>query len=146
MYIRTHLPRRAFGTIVADELNYLFGTPAPGGGTVCYGGPPSLACSLTPVYFTIAQVGGIVFDVTTRADWNLYTGGFGLGTTPDHLHDIYHSSFASNACDPTATANSQPNNYNFWCDPSFDTQANAGEFVPGVTYPAFQQAAIIAAT
>jgi len=144
MYIRTHLPRRAFGTIVADELNYLFGTV--GGGTICYGGPPSLACSLTPVYFTIAQVGGIVFDVTTRADWNLYTGGFGLGTTPDHLHDIYHSSFASNACDPTATANSQPNNYNFWCDPSFDTQANAGEFVPGVTYPAFQQAAIIAAT
>src|SRR6267143_3725124 len=26
VYIRTHPPRRAFGTIIADEINYLFGT------------------------------------------------------------------------------------------------------------------------
>jgi len=39
MFIRTHPPRKAFGTIVADTINYLFGTV--GGGTVCYGGPVS---------------------------------------------------------------------------------------------------------
>lgn len=146
MYIRTHPPRRAYGTIIADELNYLFGTPAPAGGTVCYGGPPSLACSITPVYFTISQVGGIVFDVTTKADWNLYTSTTSSGEGPSLLYALYDSSFASNLCDPSAVANSGPNNWPLWCDPAFDTQVRAGEFLPGVTFSAFQQAAILGAT
>ena len=145
-YIRTHDPRKAFGTIVADELNYLFGTPAPGGGTICYGGPPSLACSQTPVYFTIAQVGNIVFDVTPAADWNLYTGGFTLTSTPDHLYSLYHSLFGSDLCSSAGKKNAQPNNYPLWCDPIYDTQANAGENVPGITLSGFLQAAVLGAT
>ena len=145
-YIRTNEPRKAFGTIIADEVNLLFGTPAPNGGTICYGGPPSLGCSLTPIYFTISQVESIVFDVTTVADWNLYTGGFTLTSTPDHLYSLYHSHFASNICDPSATSSSQPNNYPLWCDPVYDTQARAGENVPGITLSGFSSAAILGAT
>src|SRR3989441_4153133 len=145
-YIRTHLTRKAFGTIIADGLNYLFGTPAPGGGTVCYGGPPSLPCSLPPVCFTISQAADIVFDVTTVADWNLYTGGHSTGTSIDVVYALFHSSFASNLCEPTAIATTLPNNYPIWCDPAFDTQANAGEFVPGVALPGFQQAVILGVT
>jgi hypothetical protein len=147
MYIRTHPPRTAFGQIFADELNSLFGTT--GGGTVCYGGPPAFTCSLAPVYFTIAQVGSIVFSIGNAqgsqvADWNLYTGGFFLSSTPDHLYALYHSSFAGSLCG--GAANTQPNNYPIYCDPVFDTQANAGENVPGVTLQAFLQTAMVGAT
>jgi hypothetical protein len=127
-------------------LNYLFGTPAPNGGTVCYGGPPSFACSLTPVYFTISQVGSIVFDVSVVADWNLYTGVRTTGLTPGVFWAVYHSQFASNLCDPMATVNTQPSNWVLWCDPAFDTQTSAGEFLSSITYSAFQQAAILGAT
>ncbi len=144
MYIRTHPPRTAFGTIIADELNFLFGTPAPTGGTVCYGGPPSFTCSLTPVYFSISQIASIVFSVSTVADWNLYTGGFFLGSTPDHLFALYHSQFASNLCG--GSSSTFPNNYPLYCDPVYDTQANAGENVPGLTFSAFLQTAILGAT
>jgi hypothetical protein len=143
-YIRTNDPRKAFGTIIADELNYLFGTPAPNGGTVCYGGPPAFTCSLTPIYFTISQVGSIVFDVTIVADWNLYTGGFTLSSTPDHLFALYQSKFASNLCG--GASSTLPNNYPLWCDPVYDTQTNAGENVPGVTLSGFTQTAILGAT
>ncbi len=151
MYIRTHKPRRAYGTIIADELNFLFGTPAntpagtPGGGTVLYGGPPSFAASTTPVYFTISQIASIVFSVAVVADWNLYTGGFFLGSTPDHLFALYHSQFASNLCGDGGST-TFPNNYPIFCDPVFDTQVNAGENVPGITFPGFQAAAVLGAT
>lgn len=147
MYIRTHPPRTAFGQIFADELNFLFGTT--GGGTVCYGGPPAFVCSLTPVYFTISQINSIVFSVgngsvSQVADWNLYTGGFFLSSTPDHLYSLYHSSFAGSLCG--GKANSLPNNYPLYCDPIYDTQANAGENVIGFTLQTFMQAAILGAT
>jgi len=145
MFIRTHPPRKAFGTIVADTINYLFNTV--GGGTVCYGGPPSLSCSLTPVYFTISQVAGIVFDTSVQKDWNLYTGGNGFGSTPDgNLYQVPNGDFAGTYCNPSAVPNTGPNDYNLFCSPKLDTQSNAGEFVPGITFPAFQQAAIIGAT
>ena len=143
--IRSHPPRQAFGTIIADGLNYLFGTPAPNGGTICYGGPPAMACSLRPVYFTVAQVAN-VFDVTTVADWNFYTGGHSTGQIIDILYNLFRSSLASNLCDPAAAATTQPINYPLWCDPAFDTQVNAGEFVQGDTLRGFRQAAILAAT
>jgi len=136
-YVRSSPPRTAFGQAVMDELNWLFGTPAPAGGTVCYGGPPSLSCSLMPVYFNIGQVGSIVFTAT--GTWNLYTGGYFLGSTPDQLYSLHTSQFASTNCGGTASA--LPNNYIRYCDPVFDTQAQAGEFTPGVTFPAFQAAA-----
>ena len=134
-YVRSSPPRTAFGQAVMDELNFLFGTV--GGGTVCYGGPPSLSCSLTPVYFNIGQVGSIVF--TASGTWNLYTGGYFLGSTPDQLYSLHTSQFASTNCGGTASA--LPNNYIRYCDPVYDTQAQAGEFTPGVTIPAFQAAA-----
>jgi hypothetical protein len=145
IYPRSDPIRRASGTMFADEINYLFGTPAPNGGTVCYGGPPSFSCSLTPVYFTISQVANIVFDTSVIKDWNLYTG-FYETVQIDSSYFIFHSSFAGNLCDPSAPANTGPNNYVLWCDPVFDTQTSAGEFVPGYTELGFQQAAILAAT
>src|SRR5438552_7083525 len=147
MSIRTHPPRKAFGTIVADTVNYLFGTSGANGGTVCYGGPPSLSCSLTPVYFTISQVADIVFDTSVQKDWNLYTGGNGFGSTPDgNLYQVPNGDFAGTYCNPNAVPNTGPNDYNLFCSPKLDTQSNAGEFIPGITFPAFQQAAIIGAT
>ena len=147
MYIRTHPPRQAFGTIVADTINYLFGTAGANGGTVCYGGPPSLSCSRTPVYFTISQVADIVFDTSVQKDWNLYTGGNGFGSTPDgNLYQVPNGDFAGTYCNPNAVPNTGPNDYNLFCSPKLDTQSNAGEFIPGITFPAFQQAAIIGAT
>ncbi len=151
-YIRTHSPRKAFGTIIADELNALFGglhvnpdgTLSNAGGTVCYGGPPSFTCSLTPVYFFIAQVASIVFSVSTVADWNLYTGQTTGNVTPEVLWFLYHSQFASNLCG--GASSTFPNNYPLYCDPVFDTQANAGEFLPSLTFAGFQQAAILGAT
>jgi ABC-type transport system substrate-binding protein len=146
MYIRRTPQLTAYGQIFADELNDLLGTPAPSGGTVCYGGPPSLSCSFAPLYFNIGQVGGIVFSVAVVADWNLYTGGFSLGTTPDQLYSLHTSQFASNLCG--GTASTLPNNYVLYCDPAYDTQAQAGEFASdvSVTVTAFQAAATIGAT
>jgi hypothetical protein len=69
----------------------------------------------------------------------LYTGGYFLGSTPDQLYALHTSQFASTNCG--GTASSLPNNYIRYCDPVFDTQAQAGEFTPGVTIPGFQAAA-----
>ena len=148
MYIRSHPPRRAYGTIIADEINFLFGTPAPNGGTICYGGPPSLPCSFTPGgYFTISQIAGIVFDTSVIKDWNLYTGANGFGPSPDgNLYETHESDFAGNYCNPSAVPNTGPNDYNLYCNPKYDTQSQAGEFVPGILFPAFQATAIIGAT
>jgi hypothetical protein len=101
---------------------------------------------LTPVYFTISQIANIVFDVTTVADWNLYTAGHSTGNYIDVVYSFFYSPFASNLCDPRAVANTFPSNYPIWCDPAFDTQVDAGEFVPGVALPAFQQAVILGPT
>lgn len=145
-YIRTHPPRKAFGTIIADSINYLFGTPAPTGGTVNYGG-----CGTSgPVcYFTISQIASIVFSVATVADWNLYTGGH-TASAPDQMFALYHSQFSGGTKSTGSLCGGPlstfPNNYPLYCDPLFDTQANAAETVLGVTTSAFMQAAILGAT
>jgi hypothetical protein len=124
--------------MVMDELNWLFGTPAPAGGTVCYGGPPYQACALSPLsYLNIGQVAPIVF--TDSGIWNFYTGGYFLGSTPYQLFSLHTSQFASTNCG--GTANALPNNYIRYCDPVYDTQAQAGAFTPGVTFAAFQATA-----
>jgi len=123
MFVRTSQPRRKFGQIMADTINALFGTPQSlGGGTVFYGtaGPTS------PKYYTIDQVADIVFDATVADDWQIYTGGYNLGTTPDHLYGLRHSTFASTYCGGAGAPS--PNNYIIHCDPAYDTQAAAGEF------------------
>src|SRR4029077_16324051 len=94
MYIRTHAPRKAFGQIIADSLNFLFGTPN-NGGTVCYGSCPHP----TPTYYTISQVASPIFgDDSNPNGWNLYTGGYTLSPTPDHLYSLYDSSFSGGIC------------------------------------------------
>jgi hypothetical protein len=130
-YIRTHPPREAFGQIMADGLNFLFGTPnngAPSGGTSCvvnYGyKSPGAGC--TPTYYTITDIAGIIFGSNPLDDWNLYTGGVSVTSTPDDLYSSLHSQFASNVCGGISAA--FPSNYLFYCNPVFDSQAAAGEF------------------
>jgi hypothetical protein len=129
MYIRTHAPRKAFGQIFADTINAIFGTPN-NGGTVCYGPLTSGACPaafMVPNYYGFTDISSIIFaDGFSPDTWNLYTGGFLLTSTPDHLYGYYHSSFASNVCG--GVGNVQPSNYIFHCDPVYDSRAFAGEF------------------
>jgi len=138
MYIRTNAPRKAFGQIVADSINFLFGTPN-NGGTVLYGTSPS------PTYYSISQIANIIFgDGSNPNGWNLYTGGFVLSTTPDHLYSIYDSSFSGGICG--GTPEQFPNDYVFYCNPQYDTEAAAGEFSTSLSNADsfFSNAALIA--
>src|SRR3989442_6618329 len=159
--LRTDPPRGHFGQIISDSINMLFGTPndsgtcpatctqtSTGTATVLYynaGG----ALQPTATYNSIGPAVPIVFGDggTGKADgWNLYTGGFSLGSTPDFLFSNYHSEFGSSACN--GPFNNFPSNYVFHCDPAFDAISNAGEFqatsTPTLTSAAaiFQDAAL----
>ena len=123
--------RKAFGQIIADSLNFLFGTPN-NGGTI-----PNQTPQCTVLYITLA--GGncniptgiispspsCIFDATCA--WNMYTGARAVGTGPDLLYFLYDSSTASSVCGGPSTK-SALYNYGFYCDPQFDTFAFAGEF------------------
>ncbi len=130
LFLRTHLPRRHYGQIIADSLNFLFGTPN-NGGTIQYGCAPNF-------FFSCAF--NTVFDTTVPDDWNLYVGGF----TSMELYQRFHSSFASSFCGG-ATAQFA-NNYNFYCSPAFDGESSAGEFAASSSEQSrfFQEAAITA--
>jgi len=143
MYIRTDGPRMAYGTIVADSLNFLFGTPSSsGGGVVCFS--PISPCATSPRYYSIDDVIPIVFSSATLDDWNLYTGGFSLGATPDHLYGSYHSQFASTICG--GVSNIFPPDYPSYCNPNYDADVYAGEFSSSLTNAVglFSNAAVIA--
>jgi ABC-type transport system substrate-binding protein len=118
VYIRTHPPRKAAGTLIMDGLNSLFDANVH---------------TLDNQYFTISQVSDIVFrtapDVT---DWHAYTGGWSLGSTPDHLYALYHSLFASSICGAKRSTFAQ--NYLFYCSPAYDDESRAGQF--SATFPA----------
>src|SRR5260370_5863783 len=127
-YIRTHSPRKAFGQIMADGLNFLFGTPnngAPSGGTSCtvnYGyKSPGAGC--TPTYYTITDIGGIIVGSNPLDDWNLYTGGVSVSSTPDDLYSSLDSPFASNVCGGIPAA--FHSHYLFYCNTVLDLQAAA---------------------
>ncbi len=129
-YIRTHPPRKAFGTIIFDAMNFLFDqnvaiTPS------C----PVIGCSLSDIIFKTEP---------DRDDWNLYTGGWSLDSTPDHLYSLYHSSFASNACGGKKSTFAQ--NYVFYCSPAYDDEVAAGHFAASLNDAAthFANAAVIA--
>ncbi len=146
IYIRTDPKRKPYGTEIADSINYLYGSVTVSGTTVTNtGGTMNYGINTSPSYWTIGQIASIVFSVATVADWNIYTGAFTLGSTPDHLFALYHSQFASTLCGD-GSKSTFPNNYPIYCDPAYDTQANAGENVAGVTFPGFQQAALLGAT
>jgi len=143
MYIRTDGPRMTYGTIVADDLNFLFGTPSnSGGGTVCFSS--ITVCKTSPQYYTIDQVIPIVFASAQMNNWNLYTGGYSLGTTPDHLYSIYYSQFASTLCGGVFTT--FPSEFDYYCNPAFDADVHAGEFSTSLTNSVglFSNAAVIA--
>jgi len=137
-YVRTSPGRKQFGTIMTDTLNAIFGTPSSaGGGTVCYGVCPNS----TPNYYTIGQIAGIIFgDGPVSAGgngpngWQLYTGGFSLASTPDHLYGLFNSEFSGGTCG--GIPESQPNDYVLYCNPQFDTDSSAGEFSTATTFGA----------
>jgi len=159
--LRTDPPRAHFGQIIADSINMLFGTPNDSGScpATCTQTSAGTAVVLyynsggalqpTATYTSIGPAVPIVFGDggTGIADkWNLYTGGFSLGSTPDFLFSNYHSQFGSTDCG--AVFNLFPSNYVFHCDPAFDAITNAGEFqaisTPTLTSAAaiFQEAAL----
>lgn len=143
-YVRTSAGRKQFGTIIADSLNAMFGTPSSsGGGTVCYGACPNAA----PRYYTIGQIACIIFGDGPGGcylnGWQIYTGGWALSSIPDHLYALFNSLFSGGVCGAGSTTESQPNDFPFYCSPQFDTYSSAGEFSTPPTYgPLFTRAAI----
>src|SRR5439155_8408941 len=137
-YVRTDPLRKAFGQIVIDGLNFLFGTANnganPGGGNptgsaVCavgygFNGGPN---GCTPVYYAFDQiVNTILGDGQNPDTWNIYTGAESFGVTPDNLYGVGNSLFAGSQCGVTpATVIS---NYEFECNPRMDALTNVGEF------------------
>jgi hypothetical protein len=116
-YIRSVAPRKQYGTIIADTINFLFGTPSSsaGNGTVCYGQCPQFA----PKYYTITQVIPCVFQ--RMCDWNIYTGTI----DPPSLEvlNIWNSAFAFGICGGVGPYS---NNWFLYCNPAFDTDTSAG--------------------
>jgi len=146
-YIRTDPNRKGFGQIIADGLNFLFGTA--NNGAVLGATPTNVACAVnygfksTPQYYTIGDIAGIIFgDGFSPDGWGLYTGGYNLTPTSDHLYALRHTQFASVQCGgPGADF---PNNYAFYCDPQADTYSAGGEFAsnPNIASASLTQAAI----
>jgi hypothetical protein len=138
-YVRINFGRQQFGQVVADTLNFLFGTPqnraATAGfvGTVCYDSRTSPCTQFTPKYYTFTQVTPIVFEDTPASGgspnaWQFYTEGQGFDPTPDQYFINSHSINTGTICAGTPAI--KPNNYHFFCEPQMDTDANAGEFAP----------------
>ena len=138
-YVRVNFGRQQFGQIVADELNFLFGTPQSRAtqtgfvGTVCYDARASPCTQFTPKYYTFTQVTPIVFEDTSVSGgspsaWQFYTEGQGFDPTPDQYFLNSHSINTGAICAGTPAL--KPNNYHFFCEPQTDTNANAGEFAP----------------
>jgi ABC-type transport system substrate-binding protein len=135
-YDRTHPPRRSFGQITIDGLNFLFGTANNGNvqgsgsalGTCAINyGFKSPAPGCTPAYYRFTEISGIIFaDGLNAQTWNLYTGGESFGINPDNEWSTFNSAFASNYCGgAVATVISD---YDIACDPKLDAYTNAGEF------------------
>ncbi|MBO0887900.1 hypothetical protein J2P12_02240 [Candidatus Bathyarchaeota archaeon] len=147
--VRTSAARKAFGIIIADSLNAIFGTPnSNGGGTVCYSATPAEACKTAPTFYPISKAQQYIFADGPVADggvgpnnWALYTGGFTLTSTPDALYGLFNSLFSGGTCG--GLGESQPNDYVFFCNPQFDTDSNAGEFGTSSSFgPLFDRAAL----
>jgi hypothetical protein len=136
-YVRINFGRQQFGQAIADELNFLFGTPqnraAQVGfvGTVCYDSRTSPCTQFTPKYYTFTQVTPIVFQDTVISGgsptaWQYYTEGQGFDPTPDQYFINSHSINSGAICAGSEAI--KPNNYHFYCDPQTDTDGFAGEF------------------
>ena len=131
LFMRSDPARKAFGQIIADSINFLFGTPNDGQ-TIPNQTPPCTvlydinSCITRPSSFTtILQCVFHIFTGTmgSPCNFNLYTSGFNLDIVPDGLYQFFHSSSASAVCGGTGSLN-----FVFYCDPEFDTYSSAGEF------------------
>jgi hypothetical protein len=145
-YIRSHAPRKAFGQIAANGVNLLFGTPNHAINnvvSVCavnYGyltaqtaGNPGCVPSH---YYTITEIFDIVFGQNSPGgvppgtnfidDWNFYTLGQSLGSTPDHLWSLRNTRFTGATC--AGLPDDFPSDYQLYCNPAYDSLTNAGEF------------------
>src|SRR6266567_333803 len=140
-YVRTSIGRKQFGTVVADTLNFLFGTPQNrGGGTVCWGACPNSA----PRYYTINEVTPIVFQDPIKPDaWQLYTGFTGMYDVSSLRIDS-SSAESGGVCGGASTI--RPGDYWFYCNPSLDTDTTAGVFVASQvqSLPFFSRAVLTA--
>src|SRR5467141_629001 len=132
VYDRTDPLRKAYGQIVIDGLNFLFGTAnngAASGNTVCavgygFNGGPA---GCTGAYYSFNQIFNIIFGDGLNPDtWNIYMGAESFGVTPDNLYGVGNSLFASNICG--GTPSTVISNYEFECSPRMDTLTNVGEF------------------
>ena len=140
-YIRTSNGRKENGQILADTLDFLFGTPMNRAsqtsfvGTVCYGQCPQY----TAKYYTFTQVTPCIFLDTPNFQggcnscpgsppdcWQLYTAGHSFDPTPDQYFINRNSIQTGAVC--AGAPKLFPNNYGFWCDPQTDTDSSAGEF------------------
>jgi len=133
--LRTAAGRFQFGTIVADTLDFLFGTPANRSGnagfvgTVCFDQCPQYR----PRFCQFLFCQGCVFEDTAASGgspdcWQLYTAGQSFNPTPDQYF-INRNSVGSGAVCAGSPA-IKPNNHDFWCDPESDTWSSAGELAP----------------
>jgi hypothetical protein len=122
-FIRNHEPRKHFGQIIFDSINFLFGTPNTSNGTATNPCRFLVGGIYCPIYYVASTVFG---DGANPDGWNLYTGGEGLSSVPDIFYTQFHSQSASNICG--GGFDSFPYNFMMHCDPAFDTQAAAGEF------------------
>ncbi len=140
-YVRTQSFRRTSGTVVADTLNFLFGTPQNrGGGTVCWGACPNSS----PRYYTINEVTPIVFQDPIKPDaWQLYTGFTGMYDVSSLRIDS-SSAESGGVCGGASTI--RPGDYWFYCNPSLDTDTTAGVFVASQvqSLPFFSRAVLTA--
>jgi hypothetical protein len=155
-FIRTSFGRQPSGQIIADTLNFLFGTPqnrdnqAGFVGTICYLFCPQYTrhyCSFLP----IPQCTPIVFEDTPDSGgspdaWQLYTAGQSFDPIPDQYFLNRNSINTGQVCAGVPTI--KPNNYEFWCDPQSDTWSDAGEFAPtlALSVQFFQRSMITALT
>ena len=136
--VRLAQGRWQFGAIVADALDFLFGTPsdrvnqASFVGTVCWTACPQY----TPRIIFPQQEQVCVFEDTPASGgnpncWQLYTAGQGFDPTPDQFFFDRNSINSGAVCAGAPAI--KPNNYNFWCDPESDTMSSAGEVAPTLT-------------
>lgn len=146
VYITTDPASEIAGQIIVDSINFLFGTPSGPGApcppvcTALYGTASGASTTIT-TYLPTSQAQAIVFTAASSGSWNLYTGSFELGSTTDSLYYNYNSQFAGGACGVRAV--SLPENYPYYCNPAYDTQASGGMI--GGSTTAFQQAATVGA-
>ena len=75
-----------------------------------------------PVYDPVVERAVCSQEVmlSTAGEWNVYTGGWGIGRDPDHLTDLYHSK----EYDPDMVGGWRGYNYNGFMNETFDHWAD----------------------